>query len=89
MKTTRHAETRMQQRAISDAVVQRIIDEGVEVSASGGATFYRIPEELCKAQSQCLREEARLWEQAAGKAVLVEGGAIITVMPRYKKLFQE
>lgn len=89
MKPTMHAEKRMQQRAISDEVTQRIVAEGVAVSASGGATYFRIPEEVCKAQSEYLRKEARLWEQAAGKAVLVGGETIITVMHRDKKLFQK
>jgi hypothetical protein len=35
------------------------------------------------------KQQIRLLEKTKGKAALVKDGEIITVMPRYKRLFQE
>jgi len=79
----------MQQRGIPDEVTQRIVEEGIAVSASEGATFYRVPDKLCKAQIAYHRQQIRLLEKVACKAILVDGEAIITVMHCDKKLFQK
>lgn len=44
---------------------------------------------IIKAQIAYHRQQIRLLEKVACKAILVEGETIITVMPRYKKLYQE
>ncbi len=86
MKTTTHAEMRMQQRGGSGALVEYIYEGGEEIGASRGATVIRIPEGERQTEIKRLRRELRLLEQAGGKAVLNDGDVVITFMSLTKKL---
>lgn len=59
MKTTRHAETRMQQRGISGVGVEQLFEYGVGIRASRGATFYRIPDKVRRARIEYHKERIR------------------------------
>ena len=68
MKTTKHAEKRMQQRGRSGVgFVDQIFEYGVGISASRGATFYRIPDKIRRARIEYHQERIRCLTRSSEK----------------------
>ena len=83
MKLTKHAKQRAQQRGIKPSIVSLILEYGTPVKRPGHATEYRLTTKDAAALAQASREEARRFERAKNKAVLVanDDQSVITAYP--------
>ncbi|WP_373509803.1 hypothetical protein [Thiocapsa sp.] len=87
MTLTCHAQTRMQQRAISELVVDLVLSLGVEAHDYQGAAFYSLQDRKCRRSlARDLRRAADKLESKDGLfAVAGAQGELITVGHQYRR----
>ena len=78
MEKTHHAATRMQQRALGDALVEIIINHGRHEHLPGGAIGIFLGEKEYREINQELRRFQKRVESAKNAKVVIKDGKILT-----------
>ena len=88
VRMSRHAITRMTQRAISGEMVQTIWEYGENLDAPGGATKVVLSRRIAKKLREELEQEIRKIDRTVDKAIVVndDDGSILTCMHNTKRL---
>jgi hypothetical protein len=80
MKKSKHAKKRMAQRALSEDVVQTVIDYGEDFCAPGGATKIALTKKAYQRRRDYHMQEIRRLDRAVGTAVVLCDDTIVTCM---------
>lgn len=78
MKKTYHSEMRMQQRGVTNSVLDIVLNNGQQDEAPGGAVKYFFGKKEYQQEMNRIKECERLLERAKNTIVIVRDGIIIT-----------
>ena len=78
MKNTYHSEKRMQQRGVTNRVLDFVLSNGQQDEAPGGAVKYFFGEKEYQQEMNRLKEYEKLLERAKNTIVIVRDDTVLT-----------
>lgn len=87
MKNTFHSEIRMQQRGITNKVLDIVLNNGHQDDAPGGAVKYFFGNKEYQQEMNRIKEYGKLIERAKNTIVIVRDNRVLTTYKSQKMLF--